>query len=74
MLPPDKVEKLGEMLGELAACQCLAPAEEELARGLRRFIAAGRTKLLFQPEFNTVRGWAERCAACPEHRKAKKRA
>jgi len=74
MLPPDKVEKLGEMLGELAACQCLSPGDEKLSQGLRRLVAGGKSKLLFPQEFNTVRGWAERCAACPERKKARKRA
>jgi hypothetical protein len=74
MLPPDKVEKLGEMLGELAQCQCLSPAEDQLTRGLHRLVAGGKAKLLFAQEFNTVRGWTERCAACPERKKAKKRA
>jgi hypothetical protein len=74
MLPPEKVEKLGLMLGEVAACQCLSPGEERLTQGLKRLVAAGKSRLLFPQEFNTVRGWVERCAACPERRKAKKRA
>ena len=69
MLPPDKVERLAEMLRGLAACQCLSPAEEHLAQGLNRLIAAGKSKLLFPPEFNTVRAWQERCAACRERKR-----
>jgi hypothetical protein len=74
MLPPEKVEKLGEMLREVASCECLSPAEDQLAKGLARLIDVGKTRLLFPPEFNTVRGWTERCAACPEKKKQNKRA
>jgi hypothetical protein len=74
MLPPDKAEQLAAMLEELAACQCRSPAEEHLAKGLARLLAAGKHKLLFPAEFNTVRGWQERCAACPERKRLKKRA
>jgi len=74
MLPQEKIEKLGEMLGELAPCQCLSPSDERLMQGLRRLVAAGKSRLLFPQEFNTVSGWSERCAVCPERKKAKKRA
>jgi hypothetical protein len=74
VLPPDKVDKLREMLDGLKPCQCLAPAEESLLQGLARLVGTGRVKLLFPQEFNLVRGWTERCAACPERNPKKRRA
>jgi hypothetical protein len=68
MLPPEKVELLAEMLRGLSSCQCLSPAEEHLVQGLARLIQAGKPKLLFPPEFNTVRSWQERCATCRQRK------
>ena len=56
MLPPEKVDKLREMLETLKTCECLAPSEEALLQGLGRLAAGNRVKLLFPQEFNLVRG------------------
>ena len=61
----------GLYLRDIAAVTLLT-AEQEVE--LAQLIEAGKSRLLFPQEFNTVRGWTERCAACPEKKKQKKRA